>query len=104
MVQIAAAGAPWPELSPRVAELFRRGAEVLLDPRAEWLDRLHAASLSGARMRRVLEDPTLTAGIRRANIANLLHWAAANVESPGARVLANTGAEVLAATRDLVRR
>jgi DNA-binding PucR family transcriptional regulator len=104
MVHIAAATAPWPELSPPVAELFRRGGEVLLDPRAEWLERLHAASLSGARMRQVVEDPALTAAIRRANLANLLHWAAANVESPGARVQANTGAEVLAATRDLVRR
>jgi DNA-binding PucR family transcriptional regulator len=104
MVQTAAGSSRWPELSPRVAELFRRGAQVLLDPRAEWLEQLHAASLSGDPMRPVVEDPVLAAALRRANIANLVHWSAANVEHPGARVQANTGPEVLGTTRDLVRR
>ena len=103
MVQTAA-GSRWPELSSAATDLFRRGAEVLLDHRAEWLELLHAASLSGDRMRPVVDDPVLTAALRRANVANLLHWAAANVERPGARVEANTAPEVLAATRDLVRR
>jgi DNA-binding PucR family transcriptional regulator len=104
MVQSAAAQPQWPRLSPRVTELFRRGAEVLLDPRAEWLEQLQATWMSGDRMRPVVEDPVLTAAMRRANLANLVHWSAANVEDPGARVPANTAAEVLAATRDLVRR
>jgi DNA-binding PucR family transcriptional regulator len=103
MVHIAA-GPRWPELSLGAAELLRRGAEVLLDHRADWVEQLHAASLSGDRMRPVVDDPVLTAALRRANVANLLHWAAANVERPGARVDANTAPEVLAATRDLVRR
>ena len=55
-------------------------------------------------MRPVAEDPVLAAATRRANLANLLHWAAANVQHPGRRVPANTGPEVLEAARDLVRR
>ncbi|WP_245177344.1 PucR family transcriptional regulator [Geodermatophilus sp. DF01-2] len=85
-------------------ELFRRGAEVALDPRAEWVEELHAAALGGQRMRPVAEDPVLAAATRRANLANLLHWAAANVQHPGRRVPANTGPEVLESARDLVRR
>ena len=94
----------WPGLSPRVRELFRRGAEVALDPNADWIEELHAASLGGDRMRPVAEDPVLAAGTRRASLANLLHWAAANVQHPGRRVPAHLGPEVLEAARDLVRR
>ena len=94
----------WPRPSRRVAELFRRGVEIALDPRADWLADLHAASLSGQRMRPVAEDPVLAEGTRRANLANLLHWAAANVQHPGRRVPANVGPEALAGARDLVRR
>ena len=99
-----AAMSSWPRLSPEVRELFRRGAEVALDPRAEWVEELHAASLGGDRMRPVAEDPVLAATTRRANLANLLHWAAANVQHPGRRVPPNTGPEVLEAARDMVRR
>jgi DNA-binding PucR family transcriptional regulator len=94
----------WPVPSPRVQDLFRRGAEVALDPQAEWVAELHTASLSGALMRPVAEDPVLAAATRRANLANLLHWAAANVQRPGQRVPVNLGTEVLEASRDLVRR
>src|SRR4051812_1866147 len=38
----------WPRPSATVRELFRRGAEVALDPRADWVAELHRASLSGA--------------------------------------------------------
>jgi DNA-binding PucR family transcriptional regulator len=94
----------WPEVSPRVRELFRRGAEQALDPRADWVAELHAASLSGVRMRPVAEDPVLAAATRRTSLANLLHWAAANVARPGRRVPVDLGSEVLEAARDLVRR
>jgi DNA-binding PucR family transcriptional regulator len=103
-VQDAAVTAEWPRITPGVRELFRRGAEIALDPRAEWIEELHRASLSGPRMRPVAEDPVLAAGTRRANLANLLHWAAANVQRPGRRVPANLGSEVLEAARDAVRR
>ena len=91
-------------VSPRTRELFRRGAEVVLDPRDDWVEELHAAALGGQRMRPVAEDPVLAAATRRVNLANLLHWAAANVQHPGRRMPANTGTEMLEAARDLVRR
>src|SRR3954454_16157975 len=102
MVQRAADG--WPVPSASVRALFRRGAEVALDPRADWVQELYAAALSGQRMRPVAEDPVLAAATRRVNLANLLHWAAANVQHPGRRVPPNTGPESLEAARDLVRR
>lgn len=94
----------WPRVSPQVAALFRRGAEIALDPRADWIDELHAAALGGDRMRPVAADPVLAAATKRANLANLLHWAAQNVQHPGRRVPANTGPEALDAARDMVRR
>ncbi|MGY1726444.1 PucR family transcriptional regulator [Geodermatophilus sp. SYSU D01062] len=103
-MQSAPGSVEWPAVSPRTRELFRRGAEVALDPRADWIEELHRASLGTERMRPVAEDPVLAAATRRANLANLLHWAAANVQHPGRRVPANTGGEVLDAARDLVRR
>ncbi|WP_244522269.1 PucR family transcriptional regulator [Geodermatophilus africanus] len=77
---------------------------MALDPHDAWVETLHAAALGGPRMRPVAEDPVLAAVTRRANLANLLHWAAANVQHPGRRVPANTGPESLEAARDLVRR
>jgi DNA-binding PucR family transcriptional regulator len=100
----SAPGADWPKLSPRIAELFRRGAEQALDPRDDWVRELHEAALGAGRMRRVARDPVLAEATRRANLANLLHWALANVQHPGRRVQANTGQEVLETARDMVRR
>jgi DNA-binding PucR family transcriptional regulator len=94
----------WLPPSPAVRELFRRGAEVALDPTADWVADVHTAALGGAGMRAVAEDPVLAAGARRANLANLLHWAAANVQRPGERVPVYVGPEVLDGARDLVRR
>lgn len=94
----------WPEVSPRVRELLRQGAELVLDPRADWVSELHQASLSGERMRPVADDPVLAEGTRRTNLANLMHWASSNVQRPGRRVPANLGPEALEAARDLVRR
>lgn len=95
---------PWPVPSPRVRELIRRGAEIALDPRAAWIEQVHEAALSGESMRPVAEDPVLSEEARRSNLANLLHWAAANVQNPGDRVPANVGVEALEIARDLVRR
>src|SRR3712207_9127311 len=82
----SAAGGRWPEVSPRVRELCRRGAEMALDPHDAWVEELHAASLGGPRMRPVAEDPVLAAATRRVSLANLLHWAAANVQHPGRQI------------------
>ncbi len=83
---------------------MRAGAEIALDPRAEWIEEMHAAALSGERMREIAEDPVLRENARRVNLANLLHWASANVRRPGRRVPANVSAEALDTARDLVRR
>ncbi|MFV2197962.1 PucR family transcriptional regulator [Nocardiopsis sp. LOL_012] len=104
MVQSAVSEEPWPRVSPRVAELMRRGAESVLAPRQEWVDQIVAASLRGERMRPITEDPVLAEGVRRTNRSNLLHWAAANVREPGCRVPANLAPETVEAARDLVRR
>lgn len=95
---------PWPSLSERGQELFREGARIALDPRATWLEDLHAASLSGERVRAIAEDPVLAEGTRRSNLANLLHWASANLQRPGRRVPPALGPEALSTARDLVRR
>ena len=104
VVQNAAVATDWPTVSPRIRELIRRGAEVALDPRAEWIEELHNASLSSPVMRPLAEDPVLAAGTRQANLANLLHWVTANVQQPGRRVVPYLGTEVLESSRDAVRR
>ncbi len=94
----------WELPSAPVRELIRRGAEIALNPRGEWLAELDEATLSGENMEQVAADPVLAAGTRRTNRSNLLFWAAANVRDPGARVPPNTGEAPLAVARDLVRR
>jgi len=94
----------WELPSPRVRELIRRGAQVALNPPAEWLEELDLATLSGANRQKIAEDPVLAAATRRTNRSNLLTWAAANVRAPGRRVPANLGDAPLAVARDLVRR
>ncbi len=61
MVQNVSPPADWPQLRPRIAELFRRGAELAVAPPAEWVEQLHAAALGGERMRPVAQDPALAA-------------------------------------------
>ena len=94
----------WERPSPRVRELIRRGAEVALDPPAEWLAELDEATLSGPNRRQVAEDPALAAALKRTNRSNLLGWASANIRAPGERVPADLGEAPLAFARDLIRR
>ncbi|MEV0063468.1 helix-turn-helix domain-containing protein [Nocardia sp. NPDC050718] len=94
----------WPEPGPEIVALIRTAAETALTPSGEWLEDLHAASLAGERMRRIAEDPALAAAVRRANLANITHWAWSNVQHPGRRVPPHLGPEALTAARDLVRR
>ncbi len=93
---------PWPTPSPAVRRLLRRGAELALRPRPEWT--LDAAALAGTRMEAIAADPVLAEGVRRTTTANLLHWAAANVRSPGRRVAPHLEASSLETARDLDRR
>lgn len=95
---------PWPTPTARVRALFRDGARIVLDPQAEWVEELHTATLRGERMRPIADDPVLAEGTKRVNLANLLHWASANVQRPGDRVPPALGHEALATARDLVRR
>ena len=93
----------WPAPSPRVAGLIRDAcAAMLADPAAVVgeVDRVTLAHADAA----VLADPSITEAIRRANRANLVHWAESNVAAPGAAVAPNLGPEVLNIARDLVRR
>ena len=90
--------------SEPVRELLRRGARKVLDAPSGWLDELDEAILSSPQMRTIADDPVLAESFRRANRANVLAWAAANVRDPGAPVPANVVPELLAASRDLVRR
>jgi DNA-binding PucR family transcriptional regulator len=94
----------WDLPSPRVRELIRLGAEIVLHPQDDWLAELDEATLSGPNRRQVADDPVLAAATRRTNRSNLLHWAAANLRAPGERVPANLGDAPLAIARDLVRR
>lgn len=102
MVQTAPTS--WPQLSKRGQGLMRAGARIVLNPELEWLQELHAAALGGALMRQVADDPALAEGLRRTNLANLLHWASANLQHPGERVPPAVGPEGLSTARDLVRR
>ena len=90
--------------SEPVRELMRHGARMVLDAPSGWLDELDEAILSSPQMRTIADDPVLAESFRRANRANVLAWAAANVRDPGAPVPANVVPELLAASRDLVRR
>ena len=94
----------WDPPSQTVAELIRRGAEVIVNAPQEWLDELHRATLSSEYMRTIAADPVLAEATRRSNRANLMHWAAANISHPGEPVPANLGAEPLAIARDMIRR
>ena len=96
--------ADWPTPSPRVRDLFRQGAEMILASQNLWVEELHAASFSGARMSAIADDPVLAEGTRRTNIANTTRWASFNVASPGERVPVEITAPILGAARDLVRR
>lgn len=96
--------AKWPLPSPRVRELLRQGADRVLNAPAEWLEEIDLASLSPASMKSLADDPVLMAASRRATRSSLIHWAAANIESPGAPVAPYVPADMLSNARELIRR
>lgn len=92
----------WPAPSPRIRELLRQGAERVQNAPPEWILEIDEASIvpeSDAS-----HDPVLIAATKRANRAGIAHWAAANVEHPGARVAAFISADVVNNAREFVRR
>ncbi|TXI56142.1 PucR family transcriptional regulator [Mycolicibacterium mageritense] len=92
----------WKPPSPRVRELIRQCAQIVVNARPEWLDELDHAVLAASPL--VASDPELAAAVSRSNRANLYFWGAANVRDPGAPVPPNTGPEPLSIARELVRR
>ncbi|QKE84496.1 helix-turn-helix domain-containing protein [Arthrobacter sp. NEB 688] len=95
---------PWPTVGDRVAELIRRGALAVSEPGATWIEDLHAASLGGETMAVIAADPALAESTRRANVAIVMGWVAANIERPGERVRPSLTPQMLSHSRDLVRR
>lgn len=106
MVQIApqiyAGAMAWKPPSPRVQDLIRQCAQIVLNPRQEWLDEFDAAVLAASPA--IASDPELAGAVVRSNHANLFFWGTANVRDPGAPVPPNTGPEPLSIARELVRR
>ena len=94
----------WPLPSPRVRELTRQGAEYVLDRLADWLKEIDQAALATDDMKALLGDPVLVAASRRATQSSLIHWAAANIENPGAQVAPYLPSDMLSNARELVRR
>lgn len=93
----------WTPPSPRVRELIRQCAQIVVNARPEWLDELDRAVLAAASPM-IAADPELAAAVSRSNRANLYFWGTANVRDPGAPVPPNTGPEPLNIARELVRR
>ncbi|GAA3946947.1 PucR family transcriptional regulator [Allohahella marinimesophila] len=98
------ASAKWAPPSPAVCELFRRGAEIALSAPPEWLEEIDQASLSTDNLQLMADDPVIMAATRRANRSNLIHWAIANIEKPGAPVAPNLPSDMMSTARELVRR
>ena len=96
--------AKWTPPSARVRELLRLGAEIALNAPQAWLDEIDQASLATDSLRFVADDPVLMAASRRSTRACLIHWAAANMEKPGAPVAPFASADMLSNARELVRR
>ncbi len=95
---------PWPRPSEAVRELMRKGAELAQTLPPEWVERLNQALFSSPEDAKLLEDPVILAACRRANRAELLHWANANMQRPGEPVQPYVSTDMVDAARELARR
>lgn len=95
---------PWPRPSEAVRELMRKGAELAQALPPEWIERLNQALFSTPEDAKLLEDPVILAACRRANRAELLHWANANLQRPGEPVEPYVSADMVDTARELARR
>ena len=77
----------WPVVSVRAQELIRQGALTVLQQGGKFVENFRTIALSGDSTRPIALDPVLAENSRRTTLANVLHWATANVERPGARRL-----------------
>ncbi len=92
---------PWPRPSEAVRELMRKGAELAQALPPEWIERLNQALFSTPEDAKLLEDPVILAACRRANRAELLHWANANLQRPGEPVEPYVSADMVDTAREL---
>ncbi|WP_409314054.1 PucR family transcriptional regulator [Pseudomonas putida] len=95
---------PWPRPSEAVRELMRKGAELAQALPPEWIERLNQSLFSSPEDAKLLEDPVILAACRRANRAELLHWANANLQRPGEPVEPYVSADMVDTARELARR
>jgi DNA-binding PucR family transcriptional regulator len=85
-----------------VQELIRKGAWLALNPSREWLAEFDRVTLSVSPP--ISQDPGLASVVTRSNRLNLVYFASAMLQTPGAPVEPNLNAETLRMARDLVRR
>ncbi|MFJ7789338.1 PucR family transcriptional regulator [Pseudomonas sp. NPDC096925] len=83
---------------------MRKGAELAQTLPPEWVERLNQALLSSPEDAKLLEDPVILAACRRANRAELLHWANANMQRPGEPVQPYVSTDMVDTARELARR
>lgn len=91
----------WPQPPPRIQELLRRGAELVLHVPEEWLSELDQAGRT--RDSAMDDDPVLVAAARRANRGSIAQWAKANIEHPGAPVPAFMSTDMISNAREVAR-
>ncbi|WP_298441696.1 PucR family transcriptional regulator [Gordonia sp. (in: high G+C Gram-positive bacteria)] len=91
-------------VEPEIAELIRRGVQVVLAAPPEWAQALDESVLQGTGMDVVAEDPELLGIAMATSTANIEHWAAANLAAPGLRVSVRASDDTEIFVRDLVRR
>jgi len=95
---------PWPRPSEAVRELMRQGAELAQTLPPEWIECLDQSLFPSPDDAKLLEDPVILAACRRANRAELLHWASANLQRPGEPVEFYVSADMVDTARELARR
>ncbi|PLU87321.1 MULTISPECIES: PucR family transcriptional regulator [Pseudomonas] len=83
---------------------MRKGAELAQTLPPEWVERLNQALCSSPEDAKLLEDPVILAACRRANRAELLHWANANMQRPGEPVQPYVSTDMVDTARELARR
>jgi DNA-binding PucR family transcriptional regulator len=101
---MTSARSPWPRPSEAVRELIRQGAERAQTLPPEWIERLNQSLFSSPNDAKLLEDPVILAACRRANRAELLHWANANLQRPGEPVEPYVSVDMVDTARALARR
>jgi DNA-binding PucR family transcriptional regulator len=93
----------WPDPSPGAAEIIRRATTQLLLDGERLFAEVDAAVIETS-PQAAAGDPEVTAAISASDRSNLVHWATANLNRPGARVPPNPNPEIFELAREVVRR